>query len=220
MIILGLDTTGRHCTAALIHAEGADTQNCLAQKSENIGRGHAERLAPMVQEILREADITPPQIDRIAVCTGPGSFTGLRVALAFAKGFALPHNIPVIGISALEVIATQIDPQKEKKVVSVMDVRRGQVCWAAYDKGREIQPPVTEDLETAKAAIAAFGYDKLSGDGAHLIETESSVQHVSGPSLAFLAKDLAPKDYPSVPLYSRGPDAKLPGGITPKLPPL
>lgn len=211
MLTLGLDTTGGHCTAALV-----DQETCLAQVSENIGRGHAERLAPMVAEVLQEANVTPYQIERIAVCTGPGSFTGLRVALAFAKGFALPHNIPVIGLSALEVMAAQIDPHKEKRVVSVMDVRRGQLCWGAYDKRAEVQAPITQDLETAKAAIAALGYDRLAGDGAHFIDSASQIQTVSGLALAWISQDRAPQEYPPVPLYSRPPDAKLPGGLTPK----
>lgn len=211
MIILGLDTTGGHCTAALVKSE-----TCLAQKSENIGRGHAERLAPMVAEILEEAYVKPADISRVAVCTGPGSFTGLRVALAFAKGFALPHNIPVLGLSALEVMAAQIDPHKEKRVVSVMDVRRGQLCWGAYDRRVKIQAPITQNIDTAKEAIAAIGYDRLAGDGAHLIKEASPIEHVSGPALAWLSQSRDPDAYPPVPLYSRPPDAKLPGGVTPK----
>lgn len=210
MLTLGLDTTGAYCTCALV-----DRERVLAQTSENIGRGHAERLAPMVQEVLGEANVKPSAIERVAVCTGPGSFTGLRVALAFAKGFALPRKIPVIGLSALEVMAAQIDPHKENRVVSVMDVRRGQLCWAAYDRCEEIQAPVTQQFEDAKLAITKTGYGRLVGDGASLIGEESDILTVSGPALAWLSQDRIPEDYPPDPLYSRPPDAKLPGGLTP-----
>lgn len=169
----------------------------------------------MVKDVLAFANVSSPDIARIAVCTGPGSFTGLRVALAFAKGFALPHNIPVIGLSALEVLAAQIDPHKENRVISVMDVRRGQLCWAAFEKYRQIKAPVTQDIETAKADIAKLGYDRLAGGGAHFIGEPSQVHVVSGPALAWISQDCAPEDYPATPLYSRPPDAKLPGGITP-----
>lgn len=187
----------------------------LVHKSEDIGRGHAERLAPMVQEVLAEANFTANDVVKLSVCTGPGSFTGLRVALAFAKGFALPRKLPVVGISALEVLAAQIDPHKEKQTVSVMDVRRGEVCWAAFNKGGCVQTPLTQKIDDAKAAIDALGYDRLAGDGAHLIAASSQVTVVSGTALAWLGKDKSPEDYPAIPLYSRAPDAKLPGGLDP-----
>ena len=79
MIILGLDTTGKACACALV-----DEGRIIAQKSEGIGRGHAERLAPMVDELLTQAGVKITDIDQISVCTGPGSFTGLRVALALS----------------------------------------------------------------------------------------------------------------------------------------
>lgn len=210
MIILGLDTTGGFCTAALIN-EGA----VIASASENIGRGHAERLAPMVQEMLTEADLSSINIDRLSVCTGPGSFTGLRVALAFAKGFALPRRIPVIGLSALEVLAAQADPKMEKKVVSIMDVRRGQLCWAVFEQGEQLFAPKTQSQAEAIAEINALGFDVLAGDGAHYIGDPSSHVVVLGPALAQLSEHKDPKNYPAAPLYSRGPDAKLPGGIDP-----
>ena len=203
MITLGLDTTGAWCTAALI-----SETDFLSQKSEDIGRGHAERLAPMVEELLKEQNISPEQIDRIAVCTGPGSFTGLRVALAFARGFALPRKIPVIGLSALRVLAAQMDPHKEVRVVSVINVRRGEVMWAAYDKRAEISAPITQPIDKAKAAIDALGYDRLAGDGAELIHEPSSILVVSGYALAHISQDFDPAEFPAMPLYARGPDAK------------
>jgi len=114
MRILGLDTTGPHCSVALV-----DTAKVLAYKSEKIGRGHAERLAPMVQEVLAEAGLSAKDVDKLAVCTGPGSFTGLRVALAFAKGFALPRKLPVVGLPSLAIWAAQTDPEAQKKLVSI-----------------------------------------------------------------------------------------------------
>jgi tRNA threonylcarbamoyl adenosine modification protein YeaZ len=169
----------------------------------------------MVKEIMTEANVTANDIDRISVCIGPGSFTGLRVALAFAKGFGLPRAIPVIGISALEALAAQADAAQNKTIVSVINVRRGQLCWAGYKSGNEIQSPITQDTETAKAQISSLGYDYMVGDGASLVDSPAKDVVVSGTSLAWLARGKDPGDYPPVPLYSRGPDAKLPGGIDP-----
>jgi len=200
MRILGLDTTGPYCTAAL-----CDEARVLAYKSEKIDRGHAERLAPMVAEILTEAGLTAKDVDKIAVCTGPGSFTGLRVALAFAKGFALPRKLPVVGLSSLAVWAAQHDPEGQKNIISIADVRRGELCWNAIFKGQSAEGAITQKAQAARETIAKLDSDLV-------IEDET----VDGRVLAWLGAQLSPEDYPAQPLYSRGPDAKLPGGIDPK----
>lgn len=211
MNTLSLDTTGPWCSAALVNRS-----QILFEKSERLGRGHAERLAPMVQEVLSGANLSPADIQRIVVCTGPGSFTGLRVALAFARSFALPRKIPVIGVSALHAFAVQGDPDQSKKIVSLLNVKRGEICWAGYDKGTEIIPPTTLPIEELKTVINNFGYDVLVGDAAGLIGANSDgPDHVIGPVLGWLGQDLSPQDFPPDPVYSRGPDAKLPGGKSP-----
>lgn len=199
MIVLGLDTTGPWCTAALV-----DDALVLAQKSEKIGRGHAERLAPMVQEVMQVADVKADEIDKLCVCTGPGSFTGLRVALAFAKGFALPRGLPVIGLDALAVAVAQTDPDAQKRLVAVSDVRRGELCWSAIFQGQLIKGPLTQTTEQARAEIAALAPDCVLED-----------EKVNGAVLAFLGCELSAAEFPATPFYARPPDAKLPGGIDP-----
>lgn len=162
-------------------------------------RGHAEALAPMVAEALNTASLTAKDINKVAVCTGPGSFTGLRVALSFAKGFALPRKLPVIGLSSLAIWAATADPEGVKNLVSVSDVRRGELCWAAIFKGELVQTPITQIAEIAREKIAALKPDSVIEDA--VVDTRA---------LAWLAVDLSPEDYPAHPLYSRGPDAKLP----------
>ncbi len=196
MKVLALDTTGAACSVSI-----CDAGSVLAHISETIGRGHAERLAPMVSEALKAAGLTPKDIDKLAVCTGPGSFTGLRVALAFAKGFALPRKLPVIGVSSLELWARQHDPEGRGKIVSLSDVRRGQICWAMFDEGRQVSAPITQESEAARARIAGLA------PGA-LIEDAPNDTRI----LAWFGADCSPQDYPAAPLYSRPPDAKLAGG--------
>lgn len=199
MIVLGLDTTGPWCSAAL-----CDTGKVLAHKSDKINRGHAERLAPMVVEILKEAGLAARDVDKLAVCTGPGSFTGLRVALAFAKGFALPRKLPVVGLPSLAIWAAQADPEGEKKIACIADVRRGELCWNAVFKGGLLQEPVTQKADEARANIAKLNPEIILED-----------EIIDARVLAWLGAELSPETYPAVPLYSRGPDAKLPGGIDP-----
>lgn len=193
MIVLALDTTGPRCSAALVN--GA---HILAHKSENIGRGHAERLAPMVSEIFAQASIKTRDIDRIAVCTGPGSFTGLRVALAFAKGLALPRAIPVLGLSSLHIYARMIDPEAVKTQSVYTDVKRGEISVQHFDNGIAVAPAVTQAKDTIPMGAVQF------------------TGSISTAILAWIAIDLPASDYAANALYARAPDAKLPGGITPK----
>jgi len=212
LITLSLDTTGSWCTAALV-----DSSRILASYSEKIGRGHAERLAPAVSGILNQASLNPGDINRLAVATGPGSFTGLRVALAFARSFALPRKLPVIGLSVPEVLAAEIDPAYQNRIASVINVRRGDLCLAVFDKGVEIFAPTTLPTAEANAQLKKLGYDRITGDGVSLLDLKSGgPDHVSGPVLAWLSQNYTPDERPPEPLYSRGPDAKLPGGKTPK----
>ena len=199
MIVLGLDTTGKACACALV-----DEGLILAQKSETIGRGHAERLAPMVDEVLANAGLKIANIDQIAVCTGPGSFTGLRVALAFAKGLALPRKIPVVGISALEVHAARHDPENTRRIIAFTDVRRGELCFQLFENGLALTPALTETADEAQRFMAA--------QNAEIFELTAPV---SAAMLAWLSMGLSQKSHPAEPLYSRPPDAKLPGGIDP-----
>jgi len=199
MFTLALDTTGADCSAALV-----DEGRIIAHRSEAIGRGHAERLAPLVQELIYYAGRNVSDVSRVAVCTGPGSFTGQRVALSFAKGFALPRKLPVIGLSSLEIWAREADPEQNKLVVSVADVRRGELCWAVWKNGICEIAPITQKIDEAEALIDATGADHVVRDAP-----------ISTVILGWLAQHETPQSAPATPLYSRAPDANLPGGITP-----
>ena len=94
-----MDVCSGFCSVAVI-----DDGITLAAKHEPMKRGHVERLAPMVAEVLAEAGLTPTNLDGIAVTTGPGSFTGARLGVSFARGLALAASIPAVGISIFETM--------------------------------------------------------------------------------------------------------------------
>ncbi|GLQ20643.1 tRNA (adenosine(37)-N6)-threonylcarbamoyltransferase complex dimerization subunit type 1 TsaB [Algimonas porphyrae] len=192
MIVLALDTTGPDCSACL-----SQDDRVLAFTSERIGRGHAERLAPMVAELFVAADLARDAVDRIAVCTGPGSFTGLRVALSLAKGFALPRRLPVLGMDALMIEAAT---WPDARVAVFRDVKRGQVFAAIHEQGRVRVLPQAMSMNDAQALAAAHS--------APLYPAE----RVDVRMLAQLAMAADPADHAADPLYARAPDAKLPGG--------
>jgi tRNA threonylcarbamoyladenosine biosynthesis protein TsaB len=214
MIVLALDTATGACSAAVI--QGAAV---LAQRSEPMTRGHQERLALLVREVMSEAGVAFAEIDRIGVTVGPGSFTGLRVGLAFAKGLGLALSRPCIGIGTLEALAAS-DPGPGL-TAAVIDAKRGQVYLQVFQDGAPVMAPDVLPVETAAARLAEFwagGLARLIGPGAALLDgvlTGAEVHERAAPDPVALARlaALRPPGIPARPLYLRAPDAKLPGGL-------
>jgi tRNA threonylcarbamoyladenosine biosynthesis protein TsaB len=92
---------------------------------------HTVELAPAVEEMLRRAGVKPAEIRAVGVAQGPGSYTALRIGMAFALGFAVPHNIPVIGIPTFEILV-RAQPATEKELVAVLHAGRGRIAWCPY----------------------------------------------------------------------------------------
>lgn len=206
-MILAIDTCLFACSAAVVQ-DGA----VLAGRVEPMSRGHQERLAPLVAEIMAEAGVAFDQLDRIAVTVGPGSFTGLRVGLAFAKGLSAALAIPAVGVGSLEALA---QPHKGR-VFAVLDAKRGQVYLQAFADGAAVSAPDALPIETAAARVAELAPDILVGTGAALLAQMRpsaqaiAVDHADPAAIAALGASRSP--VPPHPLYLRAPDAKLPGG--------
>lgn len=209
MIILAIDTCLFACSVAVVDGDAV-----LARRVEPMSRGHQERLAPLVQEAMAEAGIGFDKLERIGVTVGPGSFTGLRVGLAFAKGLAAALSIPAVGVGSLEALA---EPESGT-VLAVLDAKRGQVYLQAFAGGVAVSAPDALPIETAAARLAEFAPDTLIGTGAELLAQMAPgvrvvLADVTDPvAVARLAAARAP--VPPRPLYLRAPDAKLPGGRT------
>jgi tRNA threonylcarbamoyladenosine biosynthesis protein TsaB len=92
---------------------------------------HTVELAPAVEELLRRTGVKPAEIRAVGVAQGPGSFTALRIGMAFALGFAVPNNLPVIGIPTFEILA-RAQPMTEKEIVTVLHAGRGRIAWCAF----------------------------------------------------------------------------------------
>lgn len=213
MIVLAFDTALELCSAAVLK-EGA----VLAARSEAMARGHQERLAPLVAEVMAEAGVGFDALDRIGVTVGPGSFTGLRVGLAFAKGLGVALGRPVIGVGTLEALAASGAPAGV--AVAVIDARREQVYLQAFQDGRALAPPEAIALADAPARLAGLTPDRLVGPGAPLLAERfpaAGVDARPGPDPVALARlaAVAPDDRPARPVYLRAPDARLPGGVDP-----
>lgn len=179
-------------------------------------QGHQERLAPLAAEVMAEAGVGFEAIDRVGVTVGPGSFTGLRVGLSFAKGLGLALDRPVVGIDSLEAIAASADRSGPGLVL--IDARRGQAYARRFEGGTAASSSEAVTLETLAAGPPV---DWIAGPGADLARDALPGAVVDAraacdpAALARLAAAADPASHPPEPVYLRAPDAKLPGGIDP-----
>jgi len=214
VIILGLDTCLSACSAAVL-----DGDRVLARVSEPMTRGHQERLAPLVAEVMGLAGLAFADLARIGVTVGPGSFTGLRVGLAFAKGLGAALGRPVSGVGSLEALAAGAPAGL---VFAAIDAKRGQVYLQAFEDGAPLMAPDVLPVETAAARLAELGAGRpmtLIGSGALLLAPAApGARLVEGDAAEPVAvARLAARREPGSarPLYLRAPDARLPGGRLP-----
>ena len=208
MTTLAIDTCEANCSAAFLMADGQ-----VFACTENIGRGHAERLLPMIEELLTEASLRYADISRIAVTTGPGTFTGLRIGLSVARGLALSLGIPCIGVSALTVLAAQAKAPTGP-IHSVLKGRGGQVFYQAFEgvDAQSVPKPVCDaanlDADDAHHEIERrSGYVLGSGVSLVMGRETGTADGIDTPALARLSLLLAPEDFPPEPFYLRAADA-------------
>src|SRR5580698_2238559 len=114
MLILAIDTALDACAAGVLDTEAG---RLIAQESQAMKRGHAEALMPLIARVIEQSGIAFTALDRIAVTTGPGSFTGLRVGLSAARGIALAADKPVVGLSTLTAYAAPVVGQNAAQPV-------------------------------------------------------------------------------------------------------
>lgn len=197
MIVLGIDTALDACSAAIV-ADG----EVLAHISERMSRGQAERLAPMAREAALQARMNFSQLQRIAVTTGPGSFTGVRVGLSFARTLALALGCPCIGVSTLEALALG---ESDEGLRGAVIETPGAAYLALYECGAPLLPPQGVERGEARAVLAAAAAGRVA-----TVVSPGSVVDVA--SLARRAGRLDPACYAPQPSYLRAPHVTLPGG--------
>lgn len=198
-MILAIDTSTAGCSAALFDSAGA----CIAQRDEMIGRGHSERLVPMLDELLGGK-----RADSILVGVGPGSFTGIRVGLAAAHGLSIAWGCELNGLSSLALLAA--GAQSERDIAAAVNGGHGELFVQQFAAGT-LEP--TSELFNLPPAEAArkIDADLVAGPGAQaLVEARGTGQAVDGWPSARNALRL-PKQLRSLqprPIYARDPDAR------------
>ncbi|WP_176086631.1 tRNA (adenosine(37)-N6)-threonylcarbamoyltransferase complex dimerization subunit type 1 TsaB [Martelella sp. HB161492] len=212
MIILAIETAGADCAACVFDSDGG---RVLSAVSETIGKGHAERLMTMIDEVVRDSGLPLSALDRIAVDIGPGSFTGIRVGVATARALALALGVACVGVTTLDVLARQSRGEVAgHNVLITMDARRGEAYCALYDgNGRLLVEPAAYAYE-ALEGLAGAHEAIIAGSGATAAGLSDSMPlaGVRVETIAALAADMAAGKAVS-PLYLRGPDAKPQGGF-------
>src|SRR5579863_7840256 len=207
MPLLVIDTCLDACQAALV-----DGGRVVVGASEPMERGHQERLAGLTQEVAASAGIAFVDLTKIVVTVGPGSFTGLRVGLAFAKGLAFATGAPLAGLGTLEALAASGNDPGAR--AGVIDARRGLVYFQAFDATGALGEPEVAPAATVGARWR--GRDlQVVGPGAALLADwigPDQVLSLAAPTLEALARlaETARPEPDVRPLYLRAPDARLP----------
>lgn len=210
MALLSIDTSSTNCSVHVKRDDGA----CF-ERVNAIGRGHAEVLIGMIDEALGHLDIGYQDLTRIGVTTGPGSFTGVRVGLSAARGLAVALDIPVVGVSTLQALASGYEASSAKIVVQ--DAKRGEFYAEFFDaKGISKDGPFLFQenqscpelwLDCEELALIGSGAQHFSSriKGAHILS------HQDAPSIAVVSKlceAASIEESKPKPLYLRAADAK------------
>ena len=217
MLILALDTALDACAAAVLDTRAG---KLIAVESQSMKRGHAEALMPLIARVMKELGLPFAALDRIAVTTGPGSFTGLRVGLSAARGIGLAAGKPVVGLTTLSAYAAPVVSESgDNPVISAIDARHDQIYFqvVSHDGSTLVRPkvaPIAEALEAAQ-----FGAPHLVGNAAAILADRwpsdspppFKVEALAAPDIiwvAWLGAAVDPATAPPKPFYLRAPDAK------------
>jgi tRNA threonylcarbamoyl adenosine modification protein YeaZ len=217
MRVLALDTALDACAAGVLDTERRDL---VASETVPMIRGHAEALMPLIARVMDADRLDFAEIDRIAVTVGPGSFTGVRVGIAAARGIALAAGKPAIGLTTLAAFtAPHVAAGFAGTVIPVIDARHGHVYLQVFGPGgRAAIPPRLAALGEAVEAARSRAPALITGSAAHLVAAEwpadepaPRIVAASAPDIGWVARLGAaaePDRALPKPLYLRPPDAR------------
>lgn len=178
MKILAIDTTSGACSVAL-YDEGA-----VCERFFKAERDHTQRLLPMVDEVLAEGETGLGQLDAIAVSRGPGSFTGLRIAISCAQGLAFAADKPVVPVSSLAALAAGAvrthDQWRGAPVLAALDARMQEVYWGVFQSDAPNRPLLPEAVSSPEQVVTHL-------QAAGMVGTTEAPLYAAGPGLHYQA---------------------------------
>jgi tRNA threonylcarbamoyladenosine biosynthesis protein TsaB len=211
--ILGIESSSRRGSVALVEGE-----RLIASLEHEQPNSHAERLLPMIEQLLAEAGWPKSSLDRLGVGVGPGSFTGLRAGIALAEGLSVGLDRPLWGVGSLLAMARgALAEHAAGPYCTLLDARRSELFAAVYDQElRELRAPLALPIEDLANFLAVYGVTTLVGEVAQTL-AQGRIW-ATGPALelpharwvAALAAELAEASSPPEPQYVRGIGASLP----------
>lgn len=164
MKILAIDTSSKICSVSVL-----EDANVIIEKHNDDEKTHSQKLMPLIDETLKEVSLTLDNIDLLACCLGPGSFTGIRIGISTVKAFADVKNIPIIGVTSLESLAYNVE--NEGLIASVIDAKHDNVYFALFNlsngKYETIIEPKSDDINNIISLLKQYnGKITYVGDGA------------------------------------------------------
>lgn len=224
MKILGIDTSTMAANVAVL-----EDDKLICEYTINTKKTHSQKLMPMIENMLKLSDLEIKDMDAIAICVGPGSFTGLRIGMATAKAMAHVNNIPLIGVNSLEILGSNMD-LCNRKICSILDAQRNQVYMNKYilenNKITELEEisikPIDDLLEEISASDeewvlvgeAVYKYKEKIESVANITMSSPANNITKASSLCAVARDkmLANEDvhncYDINPMYIRKSQAE------------
>lgn len=221
-LILAFDSATTGCSVSVVRGE-----RVLAHDGREMARGQAESLLPMALDVLKTAGVEAKDLAAVAVTRGPGAFTGMRIGLAAARGFALSLGVPCIGVTTLEAVAHGVDATERagRAVLAAIESKREDIYVQLFDENlKPLCDPTAADGPALTALVAGHGDILIVGDATAraqdmLVASGVAVDlSAASPlpdtrivaSIAAGRLDGAQDAPPPEPLYLRPPDAKLP----------
>jgi tRNA threonylcarbamoyl adenosine modification protein YeaZ len=217
MRVLAIDTALEACSVAVFDTERADMR---MHESLHMQRGHAEALMPLIARVLDHAGLDFAALDRIAVTIGPGSFTGLRVGIAAARGIALASGKRAVGLSTLAAFAAPFIANNDTlPVVVAINARHDHVYLHVFGPGGQtlVSPRLVPLREALR--VSAISAPRITGNAANILAASwpagerapISVEQRNAPNIDWVARlgaAAADTGAPPKPLYLRAPDAQ------------
>ncbi len=204
MLVLAIDASLGPVSAAVLDTASGRS---VVYRDDAV-EGRAERLPKLVADLLTEAGVSPANVDRVAVSVGPGGFTGVRVGIAFARGFALVHGTPVVGVETLTALALSTDAP-QAGVLAFVQGRRGRLLARRFDRTGAPLGPVA-NIDAAQITSLAPDAILAGPEAGRLAPGRPTVTAISAVALARHAASLDPAANPPEPIYAAPPDAIAP----------
>lgn len=160
MLILGIDTSTKLCSVALYDTE----KGILGELNITVPKNHSNVILPMIDQLFLFTEKTIEDVERIAVGIGPGSFTGIRVGMAIAKGLAIGKKIPIVGVSGLDALADSV--REKGRVFALLDARKSRVYYRIFEVGKALCEAKDGNLKDVLQEYQGAEINYFVGDGA------------------------------------------------------